>query len=58
MRFKEEAFKKYLEKYNNEKEELTKIIKKQIEKLKISILNEEEYKGYEFSKRRKTKVCN
>lgn len=58
MRFKEEAFKKYLEKYNNEKEELTKIIKEQIEKLKISILNEEEYKGYEFSKRRKTKVCD
>lgn len=52
MRFKPEAFKKYLEKYNNEKEGLTKIIKEQIEKLKISILNEEEYKGYEFSKRR------
>ena len=52
MRFTPEAFKKYLEKYNNEKEGLTKIIKEQIEKLKISILNEEEYKGYEFSKRR------
>lgn len=52
MRFKPEAFKKYLEKYNNEKEGLTKIIKEQIEKLKISVLNEDEYKGYEFSKRR------
>jgi len=52
MRFKPEAFKKYLEKYNNEKESLIKIIKEQIEKLKISVLNEDEYKGYEFSKRR------
>lgn len=52
MRFKPEAFKKYLEKYNNEKESLIKIIKEQIEKLKISVFNEDEYKGYEFNKRR------
>lgn len=58
MRFKPEAFKKYLEKYNNEKEDLIKIIKEQIEKLKISILNGDEYKGYEFSKRRKIKVSD
>ena len=58
MKFKQEAFKKYLEKYNNEKEDLIKIIKEQIEKLKISILNGDEYKGYEFSKRRKIKVSD
>lgn len=52
MRFTEEAFRRYLIKFNKEMESWRILISEQVNKIKDTIIKESLYEGYEFNKRR------